>query len=89
VYTYIFYKSGITYNSSYLNLSSISKAVDVKGSDQRKLRWVKIGVFQWVWASYRGAGYYFVILGGHHLVYTIFPLPVSTAQIKGEFGRNR
>jgi hypothetical protein len=35
------------------------------------------------------AGYYFVNLGGLHLVYALFPFPVSTAQIIGEFWKNR
>jgi hypothetical protein len=39
----------------------------LKGSVQRKLRWVENGVIRRVWASYRGAGYYFVILGGLRL----------------------
>jgi hypothetical protein len=33
----------------------------------------------------RIAGHYFVDLGGFHLVYAIFPFPVSTARIIGEF----
>ncbi len=45
----------------------------LKGSVQRKLRWVESGVFLWVWASYCGAGCYFVDLGGLHLVYNFFP----------------
>ncbi len=51
-----------------------------KGSVQRKLqRWVENGVIRWVWASHRGAGYYFVDLDGLHLVYAFFPFLVSTA----------
>jgi hypothetical protein len=56
----------------------------IKGSVQQKLKWVKSGVFLLVWASYFGAGCYFVVLGGLHLVYTFFPFPVSMAQIIGE-----
>jgi hypothetical protein len=57
----------------------------LKGSVQRKLRWVENGVIQRVWASHCGAGYYFLELGGLHLVYDFFPFQVSTAQIIGEF----
>jgi hypothetical protein len=59
------------------------------GNVQRKLRWVENGVTLRVEASHRGAGYYFVVLGGFHLVYAIFPFPVSTAQTIGEFWKNR
>jgi hypothetical protein len=58
------------------------------GSVQRKLRWVKNDIIRWVWDSHRGTGYYFVHLGGLHLVYAFFPIPVSTAQIIGEFWKN-
>ncbi len=51
--------------------------------------WVESGVFQWVLASYRGAGCFLVVLGGLHLIYTFFPFSVSTAQIIGEFWKNR
>jgi hypothetical protein len=60
-----------------------------KGSVQYKLRWVKNGDIWRVWAWYRGAGYYFVVLGGLRLVFTLFPFPVSTAQIIGESWKNR
>ncbi len=60
-----------------------------KGSIQGKLRWVENGVFRWVWALHRGAGYYFVDLGGLHLVYAFSPFPVSMAQSIGEFWKNR
>jgi hypothetical protein len=53
---------------------------DNQGSVQRKLRWVENGVNKCIRASYRGAGYYFVVLGGLHLVFTFFLYPVSTAQ---------
>jgi hypothetical protein len=63
---------------------------DRKGIVQRKLRWAESGVIQQVWALYHGAGYYFVVLGGLHLVFfTFFPFPVNTDQIKGEFWKNR
>ncbi len=61
----------------------------LKGSVQRKLRWVENGVIRWVWAPHCGTEYYFVNLGGLHLVYDFFPLPVSTARIIGEFWKNR
>jgi hypothetical protein len=38
-------------------------------------------------ASYCGAGYYFVDLGGLYLVYAFFPFPVIMAQIIGDFWR--
>ncbi len=39
--------------------------------------------------SHCGAEYYFVDLGGLHLVYTFFLFPVSTSQFIGEFRKNR
>jgi hypothetical protein len=47
------------------------------------------GVIRRVYASHRGAGYFFVDLGGLHLVYALFPFQVSTAQSVGEFWENR
>jgi hypothetical protein len=61
----------------------------VKGSVQRKLRWVENGVNQCVWAWDSGAGRFYVVLLRLHLVLTIFPFPVSTAQVIGEFWMNR
>jgi hypothetical protein len=43
----------------------------LKGIVQRKLRWVKSGVTRWVMLQYWGAGHYFSILKGHHLVFGI------------------
>jgi hypothetical protein len=60
-----------------------------KGNVKRKLRWVENGVIRRVWALHRGAGHYFVDLGGLHLVYAIFLFPVSTARIIVEFWKNR
>jgi hypothetical protein len=57
----------------------------IKGSVQRKLRWVENGVNRSVRASDCGAGHPFVILFGFHLGFSIFPFLVSTAQIIGEF----
>ncbi len=53
----------------------------LKGSVQRKLRWVENGVNRSVGASDCGAGHSFVVLFAFHLDFTIFPFPVSTAQI--------
>jgi hypothetical protein len=61
----------------------------VKGSVQRKLRWVETGVNQWVWASDRGAGQYFIIKVSLHLVLSLFPFPVSTTQFIDDFWNNR
>jgi hypothetical protein len=61
----------------------------VKGSVQRKLRWVENGVNRCVWAWDCGAGRFFVVLLRRHLALTVFPFPVSTAQLRGEFGKNR
>jgi hypothetical protein len=61
----------------------------LKGSVHRKLSWVKNGVNRSVGVSDCGAGHSFVVLFGFHLGFTIFPFPVSTAQIMGEFGNNR
>jgi hypothetical protein len=41
------------------------------GIVQQKLRWVEIGVNRWVMLQYCGAGHYFLILKGHHLVFCI------------------
>jgi hypothetical protein len=55
----------------------------IKGSVQRKLRWVKNGVNKSVGASDCGAGHSFVVLFRFDLGFAIFPFPVSTAQIIG------
>ncbi len=57
----------------------------LKGSVQRKLRWVENGVNRSVGASDCGAGRSFVVLFRFHLGFAIFPFPVSTAQIIGKF----
>jgi hypothetical protein len=41
------------------------------GIVQQKLSWVESGVNQWVILQYWGAGLYFLILNGHHLVFRI------------------
>jgi hypothetical protein len=61
----------------------------LKGSVQRKLRWVENGVNRSVGASDCGAGHSFVVLFGFHLAFAIFPFPVSTVKIIGEFWTNR
>jgi hypothetical protein len=61
----------------------------LKGSVQRKLRWVENGVNRRVGASDCGAGNSFVVSFGFHLDFAIFPFPVSTTQIIGEFWQNR
>jgi hypothetical protein len=61
-------------------------ASHLKGSVQRKLRWVKNGVNS---SLNRGAGHYFFVLVHLHLVLSIFPLPVSTAEFIGEFWSNK
>jgi hypothetical protein len=61
----------------------------LKGSVQRKLRWVENGVNRSVGASDCGAGHSFVVLFGFHLGFAIFPFPVSTARIISEFWINR
>ncbi len=60
-----------------------------KGSVQRKLRWVENGVNRSVGASDCGAGHSFVVLFRFHLHFAIFPFPVSTVKIIGEFWINR
>ncbi len=60
-----------------------------KGSVQPKLRWAENGVNRSVGASDCGAGHSFVVLFGFHLGFTIFLFPDSTAQIIGEFWKNR
>ncbi len=70
-------------------LLTYSNKSTLTGSVQQKLRWVKSDVIRQIWASYCGAGYYFIVLGPLHLVFTFFPFPVSTAQILGEFWKKR
>jgi hypothetical protein len=62
---------------------------NVKGSVQRKLRWVETGVNRWAWASDRGAGKYFIVKVSLHLVLSLFPFQVSTTQFIGELWNNR
>ncbi len=61
----------------------------LKGNVQRKLSWVENGVNRSVGASDCGAGHSFVVLFRFHLGFTIFPFPVNTAQVTGEFRKNR
>jgi hypothetical protein len=62
---------------------------ELKGSVQRKLRWVENGVNRCVWAWDCGAGRFYVVLLRLHLVFTVFPFPVSTAEFIGEFWKNK
>jgi hypothetical protein len=61
------------------------KKIIVKSSVQRKLRWVESGINRWVLASDCGAGHYFDFLLRHRLALNIFPFPVTTAKLIGEF----
>jgi hypothetical protein len=61
----------------------------VKGSVQRKLRWVENSLNRSVCTSDCGVGHSFVVLLGFHFDFTIFPFPASTAQFIGEFWKNR
>jgi hypothetical protein len=61
----------------------------IKGSVQRKLRWVENGVNRSVGASDCGAGHSFVVLFRFRLGFVIFPFPASTARIIGDFLKNR
>jgi hypothetical protein len=65
------------------------KISELKGSVQRKLRWVENGVNRSVGASDCGAGHSFVVLFRFHLDFTIFPFPVSTAEFIGESWKNK
>ncbi len=58
----------------------------LKGSVQRKLRWVENGVNRSVGASDCGAGHSFVVLFIFHLGFTIL---YSTAEFIGEFWKNK
>jgi hypothetical protein len=61
----------------------------LKGSVQQKLRLVEKGFNRSVDASDCGAGHSFVVLFGFHLDFATFPFPVSSAQIIGEFWKNK
>ncbi len=61
----------------------------LKGSVQWKLRWVYNGFNLYVWAWDCGAGRFYVVLFRFHLAFIIFPFPVSTAQLIGEFSKTR
>jgi hypothetical protein len=61
----------------------------LKGSVQRKLRWVENGVNRSVGASDCGAGHSFVVLFRFPLVFAMFPFPVGIAEFIGEFWTNK
>jgi hypothetical protein len=56
-----------------------------QGSVQQKLRWVENIANRWVLAWDCGAGHYFKFLFHRHLVLNIFPFPVSTVKLIGNF----
>ncbi len=66
-------------------ISIFFQSPSFKGNVQRKLRWVENGVNRSVEASDCGAGHSFVVLFGFHLGFAIFPFPVSTVKIIGDF----
>jgi hypothetical protein len=49
----------------------LTDEIVLKGIVQQKLRWVESGVNRRVMLQYWGAGHYFLILKGHHLVFHI------------------
>jgi hypothetical protein len=51
--------------------------------------WVDNGFNLYVWAWDCGAGRFYVVLLRLHLAFIIFPFPVSTAQLIGEFSKTR
>jgi hypothetical protein len=61
----------------------------LKGSVQRKLRWVENSAKRWVLAWDCGAEHYFEFLLCRHLVLNIFPFPVRTAKLIGDSYNNR
>ncbi len=68
---------------------SAYRGCTLKGSVQRKLRWVKNGVDRSVHAWDCGAGHSFVVLFGFNFDFTLFPFLVSTAHVIGNFWKNR
>jgi hypothetical protein len=73
----------------FIDNTKSSLLVTLKGSVQRKLRWVYNSANHWVLAWDCGAGHYLEFLIHHCLVLNIFPFPVSTAKFVGEFYNNR
>ncbi len=68
--------------------SKFSSFKGIKGSVQRKLRWVENGVNR-RGTSDCGPEHSFVVFFGFHLDFTIFPFPVSTALVIDEFWKNK
>ncbi len=60
----------------------------IKGTVQRKLRWVESGVNRWVMLQYWSAGHYFLILKGHYRVFRIKRFAATWAFIIGNVGKN-
>jgi hypothetical protein len=65
------------------------KMQSVKGSVQRKLRWVLYNANRWIKAWDSGAGHYFYFLIRQRLALNIFLFPVTTAKLIGELFNNR
>ncbi len=61
----------------------------LKGSVQRKLRWVLKSANHYILALDCGAGHYFDFLIHHCQVLNIFPFAVSTAKLIGDFYNNK
>jgi hypothetical protein len=61
----------------------------LKGSVQRKLRWVENSANRCVLAWDCGGGHYIEFLFRRRLVLNIFPFPVSTAKLLGNLYNNR
>ncbi len=60
----------------------------IKGSVQRKLRWVEYCANLWVLASNRGAGHYFLSLLSLHVALNVFLFLFSKAKFLGDFRTN-
>ncbi len=60
----------------------------LKDCVQRKLRQVKSIANRLVLASDNGTGQDFVFVICCHLIFAVFPFPVNTAQLIGEFCKN-
>jgi hypothetical protein len=67
----------------------LSSDPQVKGSVQRRLRWVLNSTNRCVLAWDYCAGHYFEFLIHRRLVLNIFPFPLSTAKLLGDFYNSR
>jgi hypothetical protein len=88
---YLYYRVGCVMDKIFdtARVSKTSWDCPFKGSVQRKLRWVKNSTNRWILVLDYGGGDYFFVLFDLHLGFIIFPFPVSTAQVKGEFSNNK